>query len=298
MARAITRFAANYGVGGRVVTDDGYDSGSLAVLIDEKSPFGRDGSAPTSDLLKWLDAVFGRDADIILLDYGFPVALPIADQDSATRHALRVVTDRSLVIGAGGNNAAGHVTVPAGHAEVLAVGSLGDEGALRPYAGWAPEIRKPDLFMRDQLLGTPLQDALTPAAFQPADSPLGPGTRGSSFSALHAVVAAVLAWSTVPDLTPIELRALLQTAATPISHDSQPSPMGLQIADAVSAARKILIRRALSPDPCSLHSVSAITGLSLRITEDTLSAMMAGEEPEVRLLTRGRLERYELTGAA
>ena len=160
------------------------------------------------------------------------------------------------------------------------------------------EIRKPDLFMRDQLLGTPLQDALTAAAFQQADSPLGPGTRGSSFAALHAVVAAVLAWSTVPDLTPIELRALLQTAAEPISHDSQPSPMGLQIADAVSAARRILIRRALSPDPCSLQSVSAITGLSLRITEDTLSAMMAGEEPEVRLLTRGRLERYELTGAA
>ena len=132
MARAITRFAANYGVGGRVVTDDGDDSGSLAVLIDEKSPFGHDGSAPTGEMLKWLQAVVERDADIILLDYGFPVALPIADQDSASRHALQVLTDQSLLIGAGGNNdPAGHVTLPAAHPEVLAVGSLGDEGALR-----------------------------------------------------------------------------------------------------------------------------------------------------------------------
>jgi hypothetical protein len=179
--------------------------------------------------------------------------------------------------------------------EVLAVGSLNGEGKLQEYAEWTPEIRKPDLFMRDQLLGTPLQEALKGTAFQPPDSSMGPGTHGSTFSALHAVAAAVLAWSTVPDLTPAEVRKLLLQAARPITHGSQPLPMALEIRDAVAAARADLIRRALAEGPCSLHTVSAITGLSLRVAYDRLEAMRQGDWPEVRRLTRGRLERFELT---
>jgi hypothetical protein len=106
----------------------------------------------------------------------------------------------------------------------------------------------------------------------------------------------VLAWSTVPDLTPSEVTSLLVRAARPIAHQSRPQPMGLDIGDAVAAARAELIRRALADGPCSLQTVSAITGLSLRVAYDRLEAMRQGKQPEVSRLTRGRLERYELIG--
>jgi hypothetical protein len=163
---------------------------------------------------------------------------------------------------------------------------------------WTPQIRKPDFFMSDQLLGTPLQEALKTDIFQPPDSPIGPGSHGSSFSALHAVAAAVLAWSTAPHLTPANLKRLLLDAAVPIPHVSQPAPMKLEIASAVAAARRALVRRELDSDPCSLQTVSALTGLSLRVANDTLEAMTQGEQPEVRRLTRGRLERFELIARA
>ena len=296
IARAVTRLAADHGVGGQVVTGQGYYSGSLAVLLDEPSPFNDDGSASDEAIHKWLQTVAKHEADIVLLDYGRSVPLPIKDLDGPDRRALKVLPADCLMIAAGGNRSAGDetVTIPAAYPEVLAVGSLNGQGALQSYAEWTPQIGKPDLFMKDQLLGTPLQEALTANAIQPPDSPYGHGTHGASFAAMHAVAAAVLAWSTVPDLTPARLKQLLRDAAQPIPHASQPYPMKLEIADAVAAARRELVRRELDTDPCSLQTVSALTGLSLRVANDTLEAMMQGRQPEVRRLTRGRLERFEL----
>jgi hypothetical protein len=70
--------------------------------------------------------------------------------------------------------------------------------------------------------------------------------------------------------------------------------MGLEVRDAVAAARAEVIRRALAGGECSLQTVSAISGLSLRVAYDRLEAMTQGDRPTVRRLTRGRLERYEL----
>ena len=297
MARALTRLAAEHGVGGQAVSDQGSESGSLAVLMDVETPFKDGATASEQAILEWLGTVTKRNPDIILLDYGYEVSLPIPGPETHERPVLQSLKHQFLLIASGGNRFGNDpsVSAPAVYPEVLAVGSLNGEGKLQEYAEWTPEIRKPDLFMRDQLLGTPLQEALKGNAFQPRDSPMGPGTHGSTFSALHAVGAAVLAWSTVPDLTPAELRELLLQAARPIAHGSQPLPMGLEIRDAVAAARADLIRRALAEGPCSLQTVSAITGLSLRVAYDRLEAMRQGDWPEVRRLTRGRLERFELT---
>jgi hypothetical protein len=296
LARAVTRLAADHGLGGRVVTAQGYESGSLAVMIDVPSPFATGDSVSEKTILRWLQHVTDRHPDIILLDYGYAVSLPLPGPDKHERPLLRSLRHQYLMIAAGGNwdRTARGVTAPGVYPEVLAVGPLDDQGALRSYAEWTPSIRQPDLFMRDQLLGTPLQDALTEESIQPADSGYGAGTHGSSFSALHAVAAAILAWSTIPDLTPTELKDLLVRAARPVTPKSSPSPMRLEIADAVAAAREELIRRTLADGPCSIQSLSAITGLDLLVVTATLEALMPETAPEVRRLPRGRLERYEL----
>jgi hypothetical protein len=298
VARALTRLAAEHGVGGQAVRDQGSESGSLAVLMDVETPFADGASASEQAILRWLGTVTTRNPDIILLDYGYDVSLPIPGPETHERPLLQSLKHQFLLIAAGGNRFGNDTSVsaPAVYPEVLAVGSLNDKGTLQEYAEWTPAIGKPDVFMKDQLLGTPLQEAVKGSAFQAAASPMGPGTHGSSFAALHAAAAAVLAWSTVPDLTPSEVTSLLVRAARPIAHQSRPQPMRLDIGDAVAAARAELIRRALADGPCSLQTVSAITGLSLRVAYDRLEAMRQGKQPEVSRLTRGRLERYELIG--
>jgi hypothetical protein len=146
--------------------------------------------------------------------------------------------------------------------------------------------------MPDQLVGTALEGALTRDAFQGRDGPLGPGTRGSSFAALHAVGAAILVWSTVPRLTPAKLRDLLRRASRPVDMTSGRRPLMLTVEAAVAEARQEVIRQTLSEGACSLQALAAITGLDRRLVSDGLDLLLG--KREVRRLARGRLERYEL----
>jgi subtilisin family serine protease len=115
-------------------------------------------------------------------------------------------------------------------------------------------------------------------------------TWGTSFSALHAVGAAVLVWSVLPELGPAEVRALLLEAARPVA--GAKGPRALAIADAVALARRRVVERTLGAGPCSLDALSAITGLELHAASATLAGMIAAGV--VTRLTSGRLERYQL----
>lgn len=298
LAQAITQLATDFSVGGRVVPGSS-ETGSLAVLIDEPSPFAANGSASRSDLLQWINRVSERRADIILLDYGseHPPGTPMPPVDDPDRMLLRSLRHRALLIAASGNFEEGQPKVffPAAFPEVLAVGSLSDDGRLREYAGWMPEARKPDIFMRDNLVGTPLEEAIKEKDRHLASS-LGPGTHGSSFAAFHAVAAAVLVWSTLPSLSPRSVRRLLTQAARRVdgAGAGQEAPRKLDLADAVANARQALVRQTLSAGPCSAQTLAAITGLDLRVVGSTLAGLLGSSSPEVRRLPRGRLERYEL----
>lgn len=300
LALAVTRLAAEHGVGGRVVAHELAESDSLAVLVDVPSVF-QDGSATEKDILGWLDLVADREPDIILLDYGYSVSLPLPNLDTRERPILRSLHNEFLLIAAGGNLPIGketapeYVTAPGIYEEVLAVGPLAGDGTLQSYAAWNPEIRKPDLFMTDQLLGTSLEDALVSEALQSDESGWA-GTHGSSFAALHAVAAAVLVWSTDPDLSAADIKSLLRTAARPIENFLEPMPLRLDVADAVAAARRGRIERTLHDAPCSLQALAAMTGLDARVVSRILDQLTSGPHPRVRRLPGGRLERYEFVG--
>jgi hypothetical protein len=172
---------------------------------------------------------------------------------------------------------------------VLAVGSLRLDGRLQEYAQWTPAIGKPDIFMVDQLIGTPLEEALVEGTSD-LSSPFGPGTHGSSFAALYAVATAILVWLTLPELSPEGVRGVLETAARPVDGHGKPQPKGLQLADALSHARRLVVTRTLARGPCSLQALAAITGLELQVALATVE----GLGDRVRSRPGGRQERYEL----
>ena len=102
LAVAFTRLAAEHSVGGRVVLGSGVEPGSLAVLIDEPSPFlaKRRRAAPyarESEILQWIDRVSGQQADVILLDYGAPVVSKVQQL------VLQGLRHRAVLIASGGN---------------------------------------------------------------------------------------------------------------------------------------------------------------------------------------------------
>ena len=303
LALAFSRLAAEYVVGGRVVPGSDGDTASLAVLVDTPTPFReREGvvSALESDILQWIDRVSEQQADVILLDYGSPIVPKVDTPPRAQQLMLQRLRHRALLIAAGGND---ELVIPAAYPEVLAVGSIAADRNLRPYAAWTPARRKPDIFMEDNLAGTALEEALREEERTWKETSKlmpDPGTHGSSFAAFHAVAAAVLVWSTLPWLSPLGVRRLLTMAARPLStgNPNEPAPLRLTIADALTHARRELVLQTLAGGPCSIQTLAAITGLDLRVVIGTIKNLLADAQPKIRLLSRGRLERYELIEAS
>lgn len=301
-AAAVTRLAGVHQVGGRVVSAEEAEAGALATLLPLGSPFRNRGVVPDADLLKWLEQAAGLQPDVILLDYGRPLRWTPQDKEEdlpepvraglgAEQRLLASLRHRVLLIAAGGNRRSDEddlVTLPAARRGVLAVGPLGSDGQMQSYARWSSALKKPDIFMPDELVGTPLGDALKKPE---------PGQMlvGSSFSALHAVAAAILVWSTLPHLSPRGLARLLQDAAEPLEGYGDPAPRRLTVERALAAARRRLVTRTLLEGPCSLQALAAITGLDFGVVSSTIQDLQ--KDGKVRALPRGRLERFELTFA-
>jgi hypothetical protein len=161
---------------------------------------------------------------------------------------------------------------------------LDNAGGLREYAEWHPEIFKPDLFMVDDLIASKLATMLKPELL---DFHRQHQTWGSSFSALHAVVAATLVWSLLPELPPRAVRELLLEASQPVPGNE--TARGLKMEAAISLARRRAVELRLKEGPASLQTLGAMTGLNAQLLADTLGKM----ENVVRL-TSGRLVRYQL----
>lgn len=294
IAEAITQLARQHGIGGRVVFDR-TDAGALATLIDVPSPFLKEyeglpkgTAAPLEAMISWLNDVISHNPDIILLDYMSAKILPRLLRKIRTNEQtlLRSIQQRALLIAAGGHKDVDilrgekrgpvMVTTPSAFREVLSVGALDDEGKLQKFSEWNSRLNKPNLFMPDNLIGTPLAFALKPEI----------PSEGSSFAALHAVAAAALVWSLLPDLPPKKIRELLVDASEAIGGTKARK---LTIEAAVKLARQRLVAKTLKEGPASLQTLSAITGLEGRI----VSSILQQDGFAVRL-SGGRLERFQL----
>ena len=99
-ANAMTSLAAQYAVGGRVVTGE-QTASTFAELLPISSPFNEEGLAPDRTVVRWLQDLEGRVPDIVLLDYGAENAL------KEERNIIPRLASDALLIAAAGNDGHG-----------------------------------------------------------------------------------------------------------------------------------------------------------------------------------------------
>jgi hypothetical protein len=286
VAEAISELAYQNGVAGRVVAGSQTDGSSLAMVIEQESPFAADSTTNQSRIFKWLDQVSRSAPDVVVLDFQWWA--PIAEirqprSESAFRSALRRLLPHALIVGAGeiAKPLPGTCGAPAAFPEVLAAGSLDRTGHLQPYARWSRQLHKPDLFIADELIGTPLAAALKgnlPIASQ----------RGSSFAAFHLSIAAVLAWAVLPQLSPRAVRELIVHASTPVPNTAGPRAVTLKAV--VEEARRRAVIDALKAGCCSLWTLAAVTSLDLRVAEQVADKLC--DEGLATRRRSGRINQY------
>ncbi len=269
-SRALTAVAAQSGVGGRMVTADAPDgTSSLGQLVDLRSPFGEAGAASTAELLRWFGEAVSSGAEVILLDFGGP--RPSAAWDDMLRSAGGA---GRLVVAAGGHT--GGPVYPAWSPGVLAVGALEADGTPTPYSVYSATEDKPEIFAPKTTDGSPL-----------AGVPVQEGLEGTSFAALHVVMAAVLVWASDRSQQAADVRdALLQNA--------RKGPGGVRILDtaaALQAVRRQLLLDALEWGALETGELLAETGLRSELALPLLDALEA--EETLRRVAQGGVERWE-----
>ena len=238
--------------------------------------------------MNWLDDALDAQPDIVLLDFGFSNSKPGEGIASPVMRAtILSAAARCLFIAASGNEGPQIVSEPAIYPEILAVGAIDEDGEVRPYCAWLPDNNKPEVFMLDNLEGSELAAALDLGDIERLE--------GTSYAAFHATAAAILVWSLIPELRPVDVRNLIMSAAKPINSDELSTdivPKSVTLKQIVDAARMRLIEEMLKTGPCLAESLAAIAGLDTVYIRETLETMR--KEGRVIRTLSGRLERFEL----
>jgi hypothetical protein len=251
-SRAVTKFAAEHSVSGRVMASESGDSASsLGELLSLPSPFQR-GGASTSDIAVWVQAAVEAAADVVVLDFGTP------EPDDGLVDAVRALLKLGcLVIAAGGNS--GAPSYPAWINDVLAVGAL-DDGRPAAYSPYFKKDRKPDLYAPKRLepsVGAMVEDSQI---------------EGTAMAALNATAAAIVVWASDRGLSGPEVRHVLMDTA----RQRKGSARVLDVDAALRSSRRQLLLDALQNEPLELGQLLAETGLrpevALPLIEDLVAS--------------------------
>jgi len=282
-AQAMTTLAAQYAVGGRVVTSSLASASTLAELLPIDSPFAGTPEAESKKdirqrILEWLRSAEALRPDIVLLDYG-------GERTDTEQDAIITRLGRTaLIVAAAGNNGVvKQVSHPARLANVLAVGALAADGNRTEYSSLDADGGKPELHAACTLRDTPLGSAL-----------IDPAMEGTSASALLVAAAAALAWSINPGRGRIWLRQLLLDSATTIPLTKPATTiLGLDIARALTAARARAVLDALGTSEAAYPDLQGAVGLSATVLDAVLHYLL--EEKEIRVREDRGVRLYRAT---
>ena len=278
-AVSLTRWAAEYDVGGRALVPGDDSSSTLAVLLPVSSPF--DGASRTSleSIVAWIDDVRAQDPDIVVLDFGAEDDYPLL------RTAVMSLAECSLVIAAAGNTP-DRVYYPGRYRQVLTVGALANATTLDPDCGCEPRRRKPDLFTMRTASGTPF--SVWPSS--PGDDP------GTGFAALRVAVTASLVWATYPEKDPGWVRQVLIDTSSELTIPRRKwRPRALEILPALDRAREELVVDTLrGKGRMTLLELLAGVGLPGWHTDATLQRLLGTTPPRVSRTITESTESYQL----
>ena len=271
----MTKLAAQYAVGGRIVTAEQTTASTLAELLPIPSPFAQQ-VLPTPPqasekvdldkaVLQWLQSAEALQPDIVLLDYAS------RDVVKAQNEIIARLAASALMVAAAGNEGPGkQVEYPARMADVLAVGALTSDDTVADYSSLAPARGKPELHARGMLRGTPLESAITePEAF------------GTSFAALLVTAAAALAWSINPARDHLWLRGVLLDSAKTIRL-KRTSVRGLDIEKALTLARASAVLDPLGSGEVAYAELQGGVGFSAAVLDPVLQYLLDQNKIRVR----------------
>lgn len=273
-AQAMTKLAAYYAVGGRVVTSDQTTASTLAELLPIPSPFADEvlANSRTKDesqrvILEWLQSIEALQPDIVLLDYGSD------DVDKEENTILARLAANALMVAAAGNEGVGNqIMFPARMADVLAVGALTPKGMIAEYSSLDLESAKPELHALETLLNTPLGSALKE-----------PNIKGTSLSALLVAAAAALVWSINPARDHLWLRQLLLDSARTIQLKGSPASVReLNIEQALVLARASAVLDALGVEEVDYPDLLGRVGFSAAALDSVLEYLADQNKIRVR----------------
>ena len=243
-SRAVTSFAAEHWVSGRVVASESGDAASsLGELLSLPSPFEGGGAATYEAIVDWIKKARAAGADVVVLDVGGP------KPDAGITAAVQELLDAGcLVIAAGGNSE--EPTYPAWIKDVLAVGALDDDDKPTAYSPYFPDEQKPDIYAPKHLSAGPMSTIV-----------VNPEAQGTSMAALNATAAAIVVWASDRGLSAPEVRhVLVHNARRPAGADD-PAPRVLDVNAALGATRRQLLLDTLQNEPMELGQILAETGL-------------------------------------
>jgi hypothetical protein len=282
-AEWMTALATDHRLGGLVLDPArAGERSSIAELLPLPSPFEERGMASDADILSWMNQVLEHDPNVLLLDFGSTGA------SGAWRDACRKAAARGvLVIAAGGNSGDTGPLYPAWYPEVLAVGALDPEGGPTVWSTWDPAERKPELFAPQDLTWTRHAD------FVPE------GRKGTSYSALGAMAAALLVWSVDRSLKAQQVRRVLLGSAR-LRRTARGGHWvefrALDVSAALSRVRTDLVLAALGRGPASQRELLTATGLARDVTLPILESLL--KQGRLRTVVGDDTERFELVGQA
>jgi hypothetical protein len=282
-AEWMTALATDHRVGGLVL--DPARAGahaSMAELLPMESPFDESGSSTDADLLKWINSVLQHDPNVLLLDLAF------THESVIWQTVCRRVVERGvLLIAAGGNTHDSGPVYPAWYREILAVGALDAKGMPTDYSTWDPAKRKPDLFAPEDLTWTRHAD------FIPE------GRRGTSYSALGVMAAALLVWSVNRSLSALQVRQILLDSARRRRTTRGGKRVGfreLDVEAALTRVRTDLLLTHLDRGPASQRELLTATGLARDVTLPILEVLV--QQGRLRTVVGNDAERFELATTA
>ena len=253
-SRAVTKFAAQWWVSGRVAASESVDSASsLGELLSLPSPF-QDGSADSFTVAQWMQAAVEAAADVVVLDFGIP------EPDGLLTTAVGTLLSLGcLVIASGGND--GAPSYPAWIKDVLAVGALDEDGQPAAYSPYFKKDRKPDLYAPKRLepsLSSMVEDA---------------EMEGTTTAALNATAAAIVVWASDRGLSAQEVRKVLLDTAH--QRKRAGSVRVLDVEAALASTRRQLLLDSLQNEPLELSEILSETGLRPEVAVPLIEDLVA-----------------------
>lgn len=246
---ALGNFAAAHDLMGNVGGNETETASVIAHSMPGGSPFSNEGSATSSDILRWIGEVVEAQIDILVCDFGSS-----ARNRVITEALDGLISSGKLVFAAGGNSK--EPTWPAWMGGVIAVGALHKDGTPAPYSMNFPEEGKPDIFAPQTLAGTKLEDWVA-----------NPDQNGTSYAVLYASAVAALVWASYRNLRAEDVRAVL------LGDKTTQGIRTLNATRALDDVRALAITDVLERGEMELHRIISESGLPTRLALQTLDRL-------------------------